>query len=294
MNFISARSEYEMLFDKYEKLSSYEEFLAFKNKNSEKLVFNELDAEDCSIDYPFCTTYFLPVLNNGGLVKIGRSLIKYTKEDHIVIKNGDIAALDNLESKTDDDNIFVYPKLKSTYTVSSLIHNFPEDDPKGRNNRWHEMDGHSKRRLLNELKVDRYRYDFYNYSTNQLEWVRGNKVYLKQRGQKKSWGSWNDYKTKYSFDNVKVKIDSQPTAVYNPYSPVLSLEVRPSASVWLADIQVVTPDQGTTPPLLPIPSISLDMYTSFRGFSYDQYQIDYIVHSGFPGTTMMGSPSYFY
>lgn len=74
MGLKSARAEFDKLFDEYEKLTSKEEFLKFKSKYADQLKFNEMDETDCSIDYPYISTFFRPVLNNNGVFKVGLSL----------------------------------------------------------------------------------------------------------------------------------------------------------------------------------------------------------------------------
>ncbi len=297
LGFKSARAEFDALFEKYDELPTYEAFLAFKEKYKEKLIFNENDPDDCSIDYPYVTDYFIPVLNNKGLVKIGESLIIYTKSEHIVIKNGNINALNNLEDNVEKGDVFVYPKLrlKSTYNEDDLIHDFPEDIPYGADSPWHKIQGNDSRRLNNQLRINRYRYAEYNYQTNQLDWVRGYNVYFKQRGQKKSWlGSWKDYKTTYIFDDLAVKVGNEPTSEFNPYSPVVSPEVKPHATIGLYWHVHRMPDPGIpnyVPPLLAIPDVSISILTSFRGFGVEAlYNVDHTEHSGFPGTSFPYNP----
>jgi len=299
MGFKSARSEFEALFEEYDNLPTYEAFLAFKEKYKDKLIFNDNDPDDCSIDYPYVTDYFIPVLNNKGLVKIGESLIKYTKSEHIVIKNGNINALNNLEENVEKGDVFVYPKLrlKSTYNEDDLIHDFPEDNPyvPYYSDRWHKISGISDRRLNNELRINRYRYYEFNYQTYQYDWVRGYNVYFKQRGQKKSWlGSWKDYKTTYIFDDLAVKVGNEPTSEFNPYSPVVSPEVKPHATIGLYWYVHRMPDPGIpnyVPPLLAIPDVSISILTSFRGFGVEAlYNVDHTEHSGFPGTSFPYNP----
>ncbi len=294
LGFKSARAEFDALFEKYDELPTYEAFLAFKEKYKEKLKFNENDPNDCSIDYPYVTDYFTPVLNNKGLVKIGESLIKYTKSEHIVIKNGNINALNNLEENVEKGDVFVYSKLslKSTYNEDYLIHEFPEDIPYGADSPWHKIQGNDSRRLNNQLRIDRYRYSEYNYQTNQLDWVRGYNVYFKQRGQKKSWlGYWKDYSTTYIFDDLAVKVGNESTSEFNPYSPVVSPEVKPHAIIGLYWYVHRMPDAGYVPPLLATPDVSISILTSFRGFGVNNlYNVDHTEHSGFPGTSIPYNP----
>ncbi|HOE06005.1 MAG TPA: hypothetical protein PLZ52_12380 [Bacteroidales bacterium] len=197
-------------------------------------------------------------------------------------------------------DVFVYPqlRLKSTYNEDDLIHDFPEDNPyvPYYSDRWHKINGISDRRLNNELRINRYRYYEFNYQTNQYDWVRGYNVYFKQRGQKKSWlGSWKDYKTTYIFDDLAVKVGNEPTSEFNPYSPVVSPEVKPHATIGLYWFVYRMPDPGIpnyVPPLLAIPDVSISILTSFRGFGVEAlYNVDHIEHSGFPGTSFPYNPA---
>lgn len=292
--FKSARAEFYSLFEEYDTLPTYEAFLDFKNKWIDKLSFNENDPEDCSIDYPYATDYFIPVLNNKGLVKIGESLIKYTKKEHIVIKNGDINALDNLAENIQNGNVFVYSKdmLKSAlyYEENDLIHNFSEDNPFGDPNPWHQKT--STRKLKNELRIERYRYYEYNYQTNQYDWVRGYTIYFKQQAQKKNWlGRWVDYKTIYTFDDLSVKVGNELIYTFNPYTPLVSAEVSPEVYINLYWYVNRTPyDPYNIPPMLIRPSISISILTSCQGFNYELYRVDFIEHSGFPGSGVPFNP----
>ncbi len=164
-------------------MESYEEFLAFKERNQSKLKFNELDEDDCSIDYPFATGYFLPILNLDGIYKAGKSIIKYTKDDQIVIADGDLNKLENLSAFMDDDMVIVMPKLKSGSYSTNGIHWFPEDDPLTGNSVWHKKYNISKRRINHQLVSDQWL-----IWESQYVWKNGYRIYLNQRGQKYSWG----------------------------------------------------------------------------------------------------------
>jgi hypothetical protein len=293
MGFKSARAEFDALFEEYDKLQTYEAFLAFKEKNKDKLIFNENDPDDCSIGYPYATDYFIPVLNNKGLVKIGKSLIKYTQEEHIVIKDGDIKALDNLAENIKNGDVFVYSKdiLKSaTYEENDLIHDFSEDNPFGAPNPWHQKT--STRKLKNELRIERYRYYEYDYQTGLDYWVRGYTIYFKQQAQKKNWlGRWVDYKTVYTFDDLSVKVGNEPISTFDPYTPPVSPEVSPEVYVNLYWHVIKTPyDPYNVPPMLVRPTVSFSILTSCQGFNYELYRVDFIEHSGFPGSGVPFNP----
>ena len=298
MNFKSARAEFDILFETYDKLPTHEAFLVFKEKNKDKLKFNEHDATDYSIDYPYATDCFIPVLNNNGFVKIGESLIKYTKSEQIVIKKGNIEALDNLEENIEKGDVFIYPKfnLKSSdYDEDVIIHDFAEDNPyvPFYSDRWHKISGISGRRLNNELRIFRYRYYEYNYQTYQYDWVRGYKVYFKQRGQKDGWLGWKDYNTQYIFDDLICKVGNNSTWEYTLYSPVWSSEVKPAATIVLYEYihRMADPGNGYVPPMLTTPDVSISISTSFRGFGEDKlYNVDHTEHSGFPGTSIPYNP----
>ncbi|MDX9881604.1 MAG: DUF4848 domain-containing protein [Prolixibacteraceae bacterium] len=276
--FKSARVEFEKLFDEYEQLNSMEEFLAFKKRNLEKLKFNNLDPEDCSIDYPFVTTYLAPVLNANGVCKVGNSLNKFTMEDQIVILDGDLKKLKNIETYRDDKVVYVFPKLKST-SSTDLIDDFPDDDPSENEDRWWTDNINNKRRLLNELKIYRYVYTTPNPNGGPYL-VKGYEVYLEQRAQKRSWGSWNDYNTTYVFENASFKINDQATS----YPPTgTSPEVRPSYRWDLKAYYKVTPYEiWMTETLLGMPQVSLQADVSCRGFDGTLYPLDHIEHSVFP------------
>jgi hypothetical protein len=150
LGFKSARAEFDKLFDEYDKLESYQDFLTFKKRNSDNLKFNESDPDDCSIDYPFATKYFTPVINTKGIYKVGRTIVKYTSDNQIAILDGDINKLNNLNSAVNDKMIISIPQLKSSEITS--IHNFPEDNPTPNDpNPWHRKPGISDRKLKNEL-----------------------------------------------------------------------------------------------------------------------------------------------
>ncbi|WP_346862422.1 hypothetical protein [uncultured Draconibacterium sp.] len=284
MNVISARSEFEQLFSEYENLSSYEEFLSFKSRNFEKLKFNNSDTEDNSINYPYATIHFLPVLNNKGLVKIGPSLIKYTKENQILVKNGDINALSNLQENIDNNNVIISTTLKSTTVDDFVVDNFPDYDPLGRQNEpWHMVSGVSKRRMINELVYENYR-TYLGYYSNGYHYELGFYVYFQQRCHKKTWTGWNSYTTKYYFDDLKFKVGSDPTIKYDPYTHITSPD-RKTGRVRLAKYYITTTlyGQNPTPPsLLDQRDLSLSVKTSCQGFDISRaYYIEYAEHSGF-------------
>lgn len=210
MGLKSARFEFEKLFDEYEKLTSLEEFLKFKEKYSSQLKFNERDETDCSIAYPYKTNYFLPVLNSQGIYKVGNSVIKYTKEDQIIILNGDLKVLNNLEANIGNENLIIMPRLKSDGQVSEELYYFLEDNPVAAENPglWVYNAPAYDRRFRDALWRENYWYD---YGVPCSGW----KVYLYQTGQTKGvFGKWIDYKTEMGLRNVSIKIGNYPTQFF--------------------------------------------------------------------------------
>ncbi|RIJ49861.1 hypothetical protein D1614_03720 [Maribellus luteus] len=295
MDIISARSEFEQLFSEYEKLNSYEEFLTFKNKNHEKLKFKDLVADDHSIDYPYATIHFLPVLNNKGLVKIGQSLIKYTKENQILIKNGDINALNNLHKNIEDNNVVVSKTLKSVESNELVVDNFPDYDPLNRlNTAWHMVEGVSKRRMINELIFETWR-EYLGVEGVSSKWRRGYFVYFQQRAHKKTWTGWNSYTTRYYFDEMKLRVGNNETWFFNP-NPYITSPERKTGRVKM--YTYYTPIQYYTlygiMDFLERPQISFSVKTSCQGFGADKlYEIKF-EEQGFTLTNDWSpNPSYY-
>ena len=135
MGFKSARADFDMLFNEYDKLESYEAFLAFKERNKGNLKFNETDPTDCSIDYPFATRYFIPVLNTKGIYKIGNSIVKYTSIEQIVILDGDLNKLNNPDKFITHERVVKMPLLKSVDLRDIYIYDeFANDNPNPQQN----------------------------------------------------------------------------------------------------------------------------------------------------------------
>ncbi|WP_430973453.1 DUF4848 domain-containing protein [Sunxiuqinia rutila] len=282
MGFKSAYADFERLFDEYEKLGSQEEFLAFKKKYQNRLTFNDADPTDNSIDYPFISTAFTPVLNQDGMMKIGKSVYQYTKTNRISVYDGDLNKLANLDQYINDDMVDITTNLKSTGSQTTLLDDFGDNNPDRSGNRWWTK---GKRRLLNELKIERINTWHHDYV-----WYRQVKVYFEQRGQKKGTFGWNDYRTVYQFSEMYFRIGSEQSR-YG--SGDTSAEVRPSAKVTLVSYgDEVTVAPNTTPPYLSLPTVSMKCNTTFRGFDGVMDPLDHNVYSGFPGTTVWTNYDY--
>jgi hypothetical protein len=268
LGFKSARAEFDKLFDEYDKLESYQDFLTFKKRNSDNLKFNESDPDDCSIDYPFATKYFTPVINTKGIYKVGRTIVKYTSDNQIAILDGDINKLNNLNSAVNDKMIISIPQLKSSEITS--IHNFPEDNPTPNDpNPWHRKPGISDRKLKNELYYERYLYNIGDRWENN-QWVtyyeNGIRVYLNQRGQKVSWGSWRDYSTSYGIKQIRFQVDSYPEFLDG--STYTSVNANPSINFNLHKHFVET-SNGNSAYLAPPTNVYFAAKVTFNGFGFD-------------------------
>lgn len=263
MGFKSARAEFDKLFEEYDRLETYEAFLSFKERNKGKLKFNETDNTDCSIDYPFATRYFTPILNSNGVYKVGKTIIKYSLDNQVAILDGDINKLNTI-----NDGVVLKYGLVRNNIIS--IHGFPEDNPNGDyTNPWHRKPDISDRKLKNELYVERYLYYFQDRWENN-QWVpyyeNGLIVYLNQRGQKVSWGSWRDYATTYSLKEIRFQVGSFPEV--QDGRTHLSAEVNPSINFSLHKEFVITNNPNIA--YLPLPAnIYFVAQTSFRGFGFN-------------------------
>jgi hypothetical protein len=272
--FKSARSEFYSLFDEYEKLTSKDEFLKFKAKNATQLKFNEMDETDCSIDYPYECTYYASIMNNKGIFKIGRSLFKQTLRGQVIALDGDMRKLDNPSAFPDDKTIISPSLLKSTSAEkneSILINDFAAFDPSGNSNRWWINSGYgSDRKLLNELKVNRWVYWNVTQEPRRLTEtiIQGYRVFLRQYGLKKGTFGWNTYNTSYTCQNLNCQIDGGPINNVNGAISI-SPEVKPEHN-WEIKYYETTYSiinyYISDPSYLNIPSIRMEADLSCRGF----------------------------
>jgi hypothetical protein len=268
----SARSEFDKLFEEYDKLESYEAFLAFKKRNLDKLKFNETDPDDCSIDYPFETKYFLPILNKNGVYKLSNAIVTYTNHKMLVMVNGQTHEL-NLNVSIDDKILIEDSLLKSSTPQRISLYNFPEDDPLKNNNPWHRKSNISDRKLKNELYFDGY-VDNISGET----WSIGYVLLLDQHGQKVSWGKWRDYETEYGIGQIKFQLFNG--SIWHDSRIHYSGDVKPSAKFVLA---TEFNNQSFPYPFVPpFPTASVNdvkfaSKVSFRGFGFDYNNDFYLI-----------------
>lgn len=253
IGFKSARAEFSKLYGEYEKLESKEEYLSFRSKFESKLKFEGENPEEWSVDYPFATRYFIPVLNEEGVLKIGKSIIKYTKQNHIIVLDGDLEKLNNLDKYANNDEVIIKPILKSSGDASISMDNFADDNPDPYQNpdEWYTVD---KRRLRNELIWDTYYYDdgFNVYS--------GWKLLFYQKGETKGIFGWRRYKTVYGTQDIYVKVGNYPSYWINRYVAKLTPEVYDSTIECGADHQT-----GTTQLFYYRPTVDFSAITYSRG-----------------------------
>jgi hypothetical protein len=195
-------------FIEYESVETNEDFISFKEKHKGRLRFEGKDPDDFSIDQPFATRYFFPVLNKKGVYKIGSSIVKYTMDNQIVILDGDLEKLNNIDKYSNHEKVVYMPKLKSTITY--LKDAFTNDNRSQTPGSVWFTEG--KRRLRHELRMDNYLYGSPLRS--------GSRTVLHQRGNKKNWrGKWKNYRTVYGVRNLSIKIGNLPTMAKWTYTP---------------------------------------------------------------------------
>ena len=224
MGFKSASANFDALFDEYDKIESQEEFIKFKQKHEGELIFNEKDPDDWSIDYPFQTRYFFPILNQDGIYKIGNSLVKYTPKNQIIALDGDMTKINDIESYKNDERLVLLPSLKSVDLNDKHIYDSFEDDniDPGVFDVW-SYNPDRDRRLRNELWRENYWYEFNGVTSS------GWKIVFYQKGQKENWrGKFKDYKTVYGVQNVTIKVGTYPTHNYHTNNPSYTGEVYDS------------------------------------------------------------------
>lgn len=272
----TARYEFEKLFDEYEKITSKEEFLKFKAKYADQLKFNEIDETDCSIDYPYETTYYASVMNNKGIFKVGLSLFKQTREGQVIVLDGNMRKLENISAYANDKTVIISSKLKSTSGNSDqsiVIYNFSEFDPSGNNNWWWINKGYgSDRKLLNELKVNKWAYwvttRVYNNYTHLVETriTTGYRAFLRQYGLKKGIFGWNNFSTTYVCNNLVCQINGEKLKITGSQS--MSPEVSPEYQ-WEIKKDEMTFNayyEFRDTFFFPTPSITMEADLSCRGF----------------------------
>ncbi|MDP2890863.1 MAG: DUF4848 domain-containing protein [Bacteroidota bacterium] len=228
----SARAEFNQIFDEYEKLTTKEEFLKFKAKYADKLKFNEMDESDCSIDYPYECSYYRSIMNNKGIFKVGLSLCQYTRENQIIVLDGDMKKLENLNAYSNDKNILVSVHLKDggINNQTDLIADFPGFDPSNNNNRWW-INGDKDRKLLNELKVAKMVSWNQPVAGGPVYTTKSCNFYLRQYGLKKGTFGWNNYSTVYELKNAVIKVQNLQTVNVTFSNGGTSPEVKPDY-VW--------------------------------------------------------------
>jgi len=89
-----------------------------------------------------------------------------------------------------------------------------------------------------------------------------------------------------------LKVGNEPIWEFNPTTPPVSQEIKPHAELNLYGYVYREPEfPNYVPPLLPRPTISFSILTSCRGFGVEAlYPVDYIEHSGFPGSGVPFNP----
>ncbi len=212
---------------------------------------------------------------------MGLSLFKYTRDNQIIVLDGDLNKLKNIAEYADDPHVLISTSLKSggTDDQTDLIDDFGRynPDPQSSDRWWTQGD----RRLLNELKVDKW------VSWNQpveggpVYTTKGYRFYLRQYALKKGTFGWNSYKTVYELKNALIRVGDLPS-VYPLYANGgTSPEVKPDYKWELYMYETnITYSYINTDFLRPTFSMQGDV--SCRGFDGDLTFIQHKEHSVFP------------
>ncbi|MGE0019129.1 MAG: DUF4848 domain-containing protein [Draconibacterium sp.] len=268
LGFTSAKTYFDPIFKEAEQATTIESILAFKKKYQDVLKWNENDLTDYSFDYPFYFTNFVSLMNKNGILKIGKSIFKYNKDNRITIFDGDISKLAIALTGEESENIQIIGKkntTKSSYAVVGLT-NFagqygndgsPEDD-------W--CNWSSSRKMKTGLQFEDLVY--LNYSGTYDGFY---KIWLWQRAQKKVLGIWWNYSVRYRYGNMVYK---ENNVIKSSLSGSFTTPSTQSTQIEMYGAMVFM--NLVTPPPIPIPSsMYFTCYTTNEDFSYYPFTVLY-------------------
>ncbi|MEE4198555.1 MAG: DUF4848 domain-containing protein, partial [Bacteroidales bacterium] len=269
IGFISARTYYSPIFKESERISSFEEMVAFKEKYKNVLKWNKLDSNDYTFDYPFYKTGLVPVMNKDGIFKIGRSLVKYAKDKKIIIADGDTDKVElALSLNKSTDGIIIYNHndlLKSSsehFTITYFTDDYPPESIDGSYIRWS-----SSRKMQNKFAYEAFTYKLYNGL-----WEGGYQVYLRQNARKKTWGIWVNYYTVYKVSGLTYKKNGVTLFTLGSYT---SPETKPYNFIYID--RTITASNVLNEPSIPVPyPLDFACSSTCRGFDYYPIGIDYV------------------
>ena len=267
LGFESASRYYAPIFKEAESFNTVDEMIHFKNKYENILRFEQSEGV-FAFDYPYCYLHYVSVMNKDGVLKIGKSIIKYDADVKIIIPDGNEQMLKALlnEGKIEKDFIVIEKNdiLKSTNSIfiTNFVHSYPASYIDGSYFKWS-----SSRRMETELQWEKYVY----LGLNNF-WIAGYNILLWQHAQKKSLGIWVNYNTQYLLSGTYGE-NNIPLIAHGTYT---SPEVKPSHTFLIS--QRVTSQTSFQPSLSTI-SRTVPAYfvgtTSCRGFDSYPVQISY-------------------
>lgn len=267
MNFKSAKTFFEPIFNESEKATTIGEILAFKEKYKETLKWNENDPTDYSFDYPFYYTNYVSLINKDGIFKIGKSLFKYNKENRITILDGDITKLETALN-LNDDNIRILGKQNNLKSVNTLIGLTNFDGQYGEDGSplddW--CNWSSSRKMKTGLQFEDFIYQNY-YGSYDGSY----KIYIWQRAQKKVLGIWKNYSVRYRYGNMVYKENniikaSIPGSITTPSTQSTFIEIYSAI--------VFTGLFNPPPVTVPYP-MYFTCYTTNEDFGYYPFTVVY-------------------
>lgn len=269
----SARAEFDNYFDEYQKLTTIEELLKFRAQHGDHLNFNEFDETDYSIDYPFLRTFLFPLLNQNGIVKIGQSVFKYTKEKRIIILDGDVSMISHaLKQNFSSKNIIVdgrseYLKATTTDYITDFASWYNQNQWGISGNNYLKYS--SDRRLLNELRCERFTYLNYSNTYNG-----GYRIFLYQKAQKKAI-VWVNYSTQYSVGLIVYK-ENGVVLVNDPGTHTTG-EISPSCTfnIYARDVIYNQWNEPSLSSVLRPTPMYLSCDVSCRGFNWYPFPLHY-------------------
>jgi hypothetical protein len=219
LGFQSAQTFRSIVDAQIENMKTKEEYEKLKQEFSYKLIFED----DGSVRLPFYATAWDRVLNVDGIMKIGNKLFKFEKDRELIINNGEIEDLKDINSLLKDKdrvNEF-YPLIEINKSALKTL-------------QWGTLYGNTvystdrKSRLIYSLQLISFNYKGYGVTNPPVYYTEaGFEFKLNLQQERNGLFGWYNNETLYYFGNTSHHLEYfQPEHWYNYYYNNVFIERR--------------------------------------------------------------------